>query len=359
MNHQAKIQAAVAGIVALGFASLVAAQPVAQKDGTEKCYGVAKAGQNDCGTAKHACAGQGAKTRQRPDRMEVRRQGHVREDGRQDDRAEVSCRRSRQRGAAPSQRAARRAVCLVTAPRFPSPPASACARRTCARCSSARPRVPVVRGPQRELLRRRRAGARDARAHPRRLSDRAARRRPVARLRRSARPRAPAQARRGSPIASSPPSSPSTCAGAASTGATSTISCRCRTRRRRSITCARACQRGAGRSRPRDPGRERVELLRVPGVDDPRVRVRRRGRRAHRLQAAGRRQQHLRQRAQPRHRRARLSRGDRARVRRRDPSRRLRRQRPDRHRHARRAGRAGSVVALRARRSRASAPCRR
>ena len=62
MNHQAKIQAAVAGIVALGLASLVAAQPVKQKEGTEKCFGVAKAGQNDCGTGKHACAGLGAKT---------------------------------------------------------------------------------------------------------------------------------------------------------------------------------------------------------------------------------------------------------------------------------------------------------
>jgi uncharacterized membrane protein len=61
MNNQTRIQAAVAGIVALGFASLVAAQPVPQKAGTEKCFGVAKAGQNDCGTAKHACAGQGAK----------------------------------------------------------------------------------------------------------------------------------------------------------------------------------------------------------------------------------------------------------------------------------------------------------
>ena len=59
MNHQAKIQAAVAGIVALSFASLVAAQPVQPKDGTEKCYGVAKSGQNDCGTGKHACAGPG------------------------------------------------------------------------------------------------------------------------------------------------------------------------------------------------------------------------------------------------------------------------------------------------------------
>ena len=61
MNKQATIQAAVAGLIAIGFAASVAAQPVAQKEGTEKCFGVAKAGQNDCGTAKHACAAQGAK----------------------------------------------------------------------------------------------------------------------------------------------------------------------------------------------------------------------------------------------------------------------------------------------------------
>jgi uncharacterized membrane protein len=58
MSQEARIQAAVAGIVALGFASMLGAQPVAQKSGTEKCYGIAKAGQNDCGTAKHSCAGQ-------------------------------------------------------------------------------------------------------------------------------------------------------------------------------------------------------------------------------------------------------------------------------------------------------------
>ena len=62
MNHQATIQAALAGILALGLASAVAAGPVTPKAGQEKCYGVAKAGQNDCGTAKHACAGEGAKT---------------------------------------------------------------------------------------------------------------------------------------------------------------------------------------------------------------------------------------------------------------------------------------------------------
>ncbi len=59
MNHQATIQAALAGILALGFAATVAAQPVpvTPKAGQEKCFGIAKAGQNDCGTAKHACAG--------------------------------------------------------------------------------------------------------------------------------------------------------------------------------------------------------------------------------------------------------------------------------------------------------------
>jgi uncharacterized membrane protein len=61
MNTQATIQAAVAGLIAVGFAASVAAQPVPQKEGTEKCYGIAKAGQNDCGTAKHSCAAQGAK----------------------------------------------------------------------------------------------------------------------------------------------------------------------------------------------------------------------------------------------------------------------------------------------------------
>jgi uncharacterized membrane protein len=61
MNTQATIQAAVAGLVAIGFAASVAAQAVPPKEGTEKCYGIAKAGQNDCGTAKHACAAQGAK----------------------------------------------------------------------------------------------------------------------------------------------------------------------------------------------------------------------------------------------------------------------------------------------------------
>lgn len=67
MNYQSTIQAAIAGALALGFAAAsVAAGPVTPQPGQEKCYGVAKAGQNDCGTGKHACAGQGAKTDKDP-----------------------------------------------------------------------------------------------------------------------------------------------------------------------------------------------------------------------------------------------------------------------------------------------------
>ena len=70
MSYQSTIQAALASVVALGFAaSALAADPpgpVKPAAGQEKCYGVAKAGQNDCGTAKHACAAQGAKVDKDP-----------------------------------------------------------------------------------------------------------------------------------------------------------------------------------------------------------------------------------------------------------------------------------------------------
>jgi uncharacterized membrane protein len=37
------------------------AGPVAQPSGSEKCYGIAKAGKNDCAAGVHSCAGQGTK----------------------------------------------------------------------------------------------------------------------------------------------------------------------------------------------------------------------------------------------------------------------------------------------------------
>jgi uncharacterized membrane protein len=67
MNHQKTIQAALAAVLALGLVSASTGAPVTPKPGQEKCYGIAKAGQNDCGTAKHACAGEGAKTDNHPD----------------------------------------------------------------------------------------------------------------------------------------------------------------------------------------------------------------------------------------------------------------------------------------------------
>ncbi|MCH7696686.1 MAG: DUF2282 domain-containing protein [Proteobacteria bacterium] len=50
----------LAGIVALGMGG-IANDAQAAKAGFEKCAGIVKAGMNDCGTAKHDCAGQ-AKT---------------------------------------------------------------------------------------------------------------------------------------------------------------------------------------------------------------------------------------------------------------------------------------------------------
>ena len=65
MNYQSTIQAALAGVLALGFAaSTVAATPpgpVTPKAGQEKCYGIAKSGKNDCGTASHSCANKATK----------------------------------------------------------------------------------------------------------------------------------------------------------------------------------------------------------------------------------------------------------------------------------------------------------
>ena len=52
------IQLAVASLLATGIVASAPAHdaPAATGTGAEKCYGIAKAGQNDCGTGKHGCA---------------------------------------------------------------------------------------------------------------------------------------------------------------------------------------------------------------------------------------------------------------------------------------------------------------
>ena len=56
MNQRLIVSSALASALALGLVGQVAAQD----KGKEKCFGVAKAGQNDCAnlSGSHSCAGQ-------------------------------------------------------------------------------------------------------------------------------------------------------------------------------------------------------------------------------------------------------------------------------------------------------------
>ena len=54
-KRQALIAAALASVCATQ--ATAGGQMGAQAGNEEKCYGIAKAGQNDCGTATHGCAG--------------------------------------------------------------------------------------------------------------------------------------------------------------------------------------------------------------------------------------------------------------------------------------------------------------
>ncbi len=66
MRHAQTITAAIASLLALGIATPATAHDPPAAPATEKCFGIAKAGQNDCGTGKHSCATQG-KTDRDPD----------------------------------------------------------------------------------------------------------------------------------------------------------------------------------------------------------------------------------------------------------------------------------------------------
>lgn len=49
---------AIGSLLTLGVASFTGPVSAADKPDMEKCYGVAKAGKNDCAGPAHACAGQ-------------------------------------------------------------------------------------------------------------------------------------------------------------------------------------------------------------------------------------------------------------------------------------------------------------
>ena len=52
----ALVHSAVASLIAIGL-GVASNAALAAKGDTEKCAGIVKAGQNDCGTSKSACAG--------------------------------------------------------------------------------------------------------------------------------------------------------------------------------------------------------------------------------------------------------------------------------------------------------------
>lgn len=64
MNHRLVASSALASVMALGLTTTAGAASHAAKDsgakGKEKCFGIAKAGQNDCAniSGTHSCAGQ-------------------------------------------------------------------------------------------------------------------------------------------------------------------------------------------------------------------------------------------------------------------------------------------------------------
>mgnify|MGYP001549899447 CR=1 FL=1 len=53
-QYKKLLSAALAG----AFVAALSSGAIAGKPGMEKCTGIVKAGMNDCGTSKHACAGQ-------------------------------------------------------------------------------------------------------------------------------------------------------------------------------------------------------------------------------------------------------------------------------------------------------------
>ena len=55
-REQALMRTTLAGFIAIGLAAASGAALAAKGD-TEKCAGIVKAGKNDCGTSKSACAG--------------------------------------------------------------------------------------------------------------------------------------------------------------------------------------------------------------------------------------------------------------------------------------------------------------
>ena len=69
MDKQVFIRSALASALAFGAFSAAHAAPMAADSSKEKCYGIAKAGANDCASATgaHSCAGTATKDNDKGD----------------------------------------------------------------------------------------------------------------------------------------------------------------------------------------------------------------------------------------------------------------------------------------------------
>ena len=61
MPKQGPLSAIIAALIASTSAGAHEPKHTEQPPGTEQCYGVAKAGENQCGTPKHACGAMSTK----------------------------------------------------------------------------------------------------------------------------------------------------------------------------------------------------------------------------------------------------------------------------------------------------------
>ena len=61
MNSKTLVNSALASVFALGLVAIASQATAAEEKSAEKCYGIVKAGKNDCQTNAHACASQASK----------------------------------------------------------------------------------------------------------------------------------------------------------------------------------------------------------------------------------------------------------------------------------------------------------
>lgn len=71
MEKSLIMRSAIAGLFTLGVVATTEQAVAGAPKGMEECYGIAKAGMNDCATKKHSCAGQAQKNGDKDDYVYV------------------------------------------------------------------------------------------------------------------------------------------------------------------------------------------------------------------------------------------------------------------------------------------------